>query len=411
MTAAIQKRKAHLNLSGSHRLLDADSAMIGGDVFVTGSVHTTGSIHAGGGLTGSIHHVDPDGTMPFIVGGPHITASFNSDGQWEITGSEGATVGGSDSQVQFNQNGHLDGDPSFTFVSGSVFVSGSGVLGVANISGSSVDNTWSSVIAEAVGGTADGFEAVKFTTPVVVSDGALVLDGRQHLGGPNYFGGLVVANGAGIQAYSGSFDPNGSAYFELSPDSNGDSNGSVGLRGSLRVMSGSVSISAGSELYVLSGSSESGYPGFRVYPDTTDDKVVLESNGINIMAITGSVTSDGINPTSFDSNLLQRNLAGHNGSVAKFKVEILGASTDGADFFSTELSITAMCSTGGAVSVIGATETDTSHTAGAASWDVNINSDATIALTASNGATPVAWYAQVTKKMVLSGSLTNNILY
>ena len=59
--------------------------VFGGDVVISGSVKAyTGFT---GSLSGTI------GGLPFLVGGPNITASYNSLGQWEITGSSGGGGG------------------------------------------------------------------------------------------------------------------------------------------------------------------------------------------------------------------------------------------------------------------------------------------------------------------------------
>jgi len=52
-----------------------------------GDVVTSGSFRSLKGLTGSLQYTDNSSTS-FIVGGPDITANYNSLGQWEISGSE-----------------------------------------------------------------------------------------------------------------------------------------------------------------------------------------------------------------------------------------------------------------------------------------------------------------------------------
>ena len=51
-----------------------------------GDVKTSGSFRSLNGITGSIKYTDGSST-PFIVAGPDITTTYNSLGQWEISGS------------------------------------------------------------------------------------------------------------------------------------------------------------------------------------------------------------------------------------------------------------------------------------------------------------------------------------
>ena len=75
-----------------------DTTGIGSDVFLYvsgssnaktvfgGDVKTSGSFRSLSGITGSIRYTNASST-PFVVAGPNITASYNSLGQWEISGS------------------------------------------------------------------------------------------------------------------------------------------------------------------------------------------------------------------------------------------------------------------------------------------------------------------------------------
>lgn len=64
-----------------------------GELTDSGSLIISGSVKAYTGFTGSLSGTI--GGLPFIVGGPNITASYNSLGQWEITGSTGSNGTGS----------------------------------------------------------------------------------------------------------------------------------------------------------------------------------------------------------------------------------------------------------------------------------------------------------------------------
>ena len=62
-----------------------------GELTDSGNLIISGSVKAYTGFTGSLSGTI--GGLPFIVGGPNITASYNNLGQWEITGSSGGGGG------------------------------------------------------------------------------------------------------------------------------------------------------------------------------------------------------------------------------------------------------------------------------------------------------------------------------
>jgi len=64
-----------------------------GELTDSGNLIISGSVKAYTGFTGSLSGTI--GGLPFILGGPNITASYNSLGQWEITGSTGSNGTGS----------------------------------------------------------------------------------------------------------------------------------------------------------------------------------------------------------------------------------------------------------------------------------------------------------------------------
>ena len=89
-----------------------------GELTDSGSLIISGSVKAYTGFTGSLSGTI--GGLPFIVGGPNITASYNNLGQWAITGSSGggggSTVpGGLDTQVQFNSGSTFSGSSNLTY--------------------------------------------------------------------------------------------------------------------------------------------------------------------------------------------------------------------------------------------------------------------------------------------------------
>ena len=446
------KRKTQLNLSGSHRNLDADFAHIGSTLFVTGSVIVTGSMSSSGDLstqgilrvqgatqlTGAVNlastlsasgqistagNLFAQGTtqlggavnlystlsasgqistaaglrvgapsqltgavslanglsasqditaggiisgstgrftylsgalsasstgLPFLVAGSGVTTTFShTDLNWTIaaTGGGGGTVQGSDTQVQFNQNGAFAASSSLTHTSGT--------LGVHAISGSLTSS-----------GTVfgNGFEyngnILKINTNVLVTQSAMLFDGAglEEIGGV----GVALSNGATFNVFSGS--------------SFGGPNDAAGRA-------------------------------FRLGASQVSGEVDVFSNGINIKAMTGSVTTG---PIGFggDTNILSSSLltrAMQNNCVGKFNISVLGAATGSGDFISADIVAVASKSSAGVYGTFGVTEvTLDAIGTNALGWDVNINTNGDIAVTGSGGT--VRWYGQVTKMMILSGS-------
>jgi len=86
-----------------------------GELTDSGNLIISGSVKAYTGFTGSLSGTI--GGLPFIIGGPNITASYNSLGQWAITGSGGGTTspGGLDKQIQFNSGSTFSGSSNLTY--------------------------------------------------------------------------------------------------------------------------------------------------------------------------------------------------------------------------------------------------------------------------------------------------------
>ena len=87
-----------------------------GELTDSGNLIISGSIKAHTGFTGSLSGTI--GGLPFIIGGPNITASYNNLGQWALTGSSGGgstTPGGADKQIQFNSGSTFSGSSNLTY--------------------------------------------------------------------------------------------------------------------------------------------------------------------------------------------------------------------------------------------------------------------------------------------------------
>lgn len=474
------KRKTQLNLSGSHRTLDADNAFIGGFLFVTGSVSASVGVSASSGfqaggastfkagtfsgsvsasnyiatannlqvgqnafvtgslqVTGSIFvaaaglisasvvsasvgvsasvlqgtTVTAEGLVsgstgrftylsgalsasstgqPFIVAGSGITTTFAHDNlNWTIAATGGGSIGAGDTFVQFNQNGAFAGSASFTHTSGT--------LGVHAISGSLTSS-----------GTAfgDALEyngnILKITSHVLVNQSAMLFDGVDSA---LDMGGLGLINGAGLSVFSGSLgeDP----PFGIEP-SNTPDQVYVGLRGELQLTSGSLTVNSGSsedKSFTIEPSNTAGQ--VDVIFDRTGSIEGFKSSGINIRPLysTGSSTVGQLN-FILSGGLLASGYSGNN-SVGKVDFSVIAVQKDTDNYAAWTFTATVAKDTIGAVTAIGYAELEmTSSGPTAANWDVNVNNDASIACSGSHvlAGTPISWYAQVTKKMFLSGS-------
>ena len=314
------KRKTQLNLSGSHRNVDADIAWVGSNLYVTGSSEFTGSAYFQQ-ITGSISGTL--GGLPFIVAGPNITASYNdSTGQWAITGSSGgsATPAGADRTVQFNNDGVFAGDVDFQFYSNSLGDIGANTLAfwtgsVGVLSGALTSS------GTVFGDIEYNGNILKINTNVLVTQSLMLFDGIDSAVDS---GGVGLTNGAALSIFSGSLsqDP----PFKLEPSGTPDQVQLINV-GTANFVSGAVNLTFGSTLNVHSAS-QSG-TGFAVIPDTTAGTVRLDingrlfSNGTNISALTGSVKT-GVPYGEPVSNVISGALLTTdmvNGSVGKFRVE------------------------------------------------------------------------------------------
>ena len=335
------KRKTQLNLSGSHRNLDADFAQIGTALFVTGSV--SGSTGRFTYLSGALSASSTG--QPFIVAGSGVTTDFSHTNlNWTIAATGGGgTVQGNDTEIQFNQNS--------AFAASSSLTHRSGTLGVHAISGSL---TPSGTVLGNIGFTDN---ILKINTSVLVTQSAMFFDGE---GGEPLGSGIFLGNSATFTVFSGS-------NFAGSNDAAG-------------------------RLFLLQESQVSG-------------EVDVFSNGINIKALTGSVTTGPIGYGG-DTNILSSSLltrAMQYNCVGKFNISVLGAATGSGDFISADIVAVASKSSAGVYGTFGVTEvTLDAIGTNALGWDVNINTNGDIAVSGSGGT--VRWYGQVTKMMILSGS-------
>ena len=119
-----------------------------GELTDSGSLIISGSVKAYTGFTGSLSGTI--GGLPFIVGGPNITTSYNSLGQWEITGSSGGGGGGDTYWTSTVNNAiYTTGSAAAT-----VFIASTGVV----VTGSYIHaNPGGSSLASSAAGFAQGY--------------------------------------------------------------------------------------------------------------------------------------------------------------------------------------------------------------------------------------------------------------
>lgn len=118
-----------------------------GELTDSGNLIISGSVKAYTGFTGSLSGTI--GGLPFLVGGPNITASYNSLGQWEITGSSGGGGGDTYWTSTVNNAIYTTGSAAAT-----VFIASTGVI----VTGSYIQaNPGGSSLASSAAGFAQGY--------------------------------------------------------------------------------------------------------------------------------------------------------------------------------------------------------------------------------------------------------------
>ena len=334
--SSFSKRKTQLNTSGSHRILDADGAFIGGVVYITGSMTASVGISAsfvqGTSASFTVLSASLSGTaegLPYIVAGPNITASYNSSGQWEITGSSGGgggTPAGSNTEVQFNADGAFGASSGLSYYTASFDLYSPGTLVLASsslstVSGTNLNNnftTTQNAFAESLQGFLSGQAIFSGSEPniqltasmlvvtsshILVSRSFIVADGltvstslAAAVGGGDYeeqaaavndlfgnqvggLGGFLAQNGARYQLFENNWglsDLGGDApLFEVSPfpASQGKPNqGYLTFAGTAQFFSSSLQSANGNEAP------------FQITPANTQNQVITRVSGaLNVM--------------------------------------------------------------------------------------------------------------------------------
>ena len=178
----------------------------------------------------------------------------------------------------------------------------------------------------------------------------------------------------------------------ISLNSNSEITGSLDVLGEINVYSGSI------------------VPGFVIQPNTDGtgsidilyDKDLSGISIINMRPLYVTMSTDSNSGILLSGSLLTSKLT--TSTIGKIDFNILAIAPTTDDYASWLFSTTVVQDSTNTVKLLVASELDSIFSgSNATTWDVNINSNGDVYCTGSNAAT-VHWYAQVTKKMVLSGS-------
>lgn len=347
-----------------------------------------------------------------VITSSHLLVSNSfiiADGTY-VSAALSAAVGGGDYEIQasaINQilNGDLGGLGGFVAQNGAGYSFFEGNWGFPNLGGPS------SLFS--VGSTGQSGRA--FLQLVGQLD---VLSSSAQAGGqpPFQVGPYYEASNEVKVFVSGGLDIQGEAVrFTVKSGSN-NSQAAFSIYGSSTpnqvdaALSGNFTLSGEQATFnFYSGSQVDSNPSFIIKPSDTVNQVnvIFDRNnntgfdGINVRPLYVTMSTVGAAGTVLSGNLLTNALTYQ--TVGKLDFNVIAASA-ADDYASFTFSATVRRDSLGATSVISYTELDSALEGAAATapWDVNINSDGVIYCTGSAGT--VHWYAQVTKKMVLSGS-------
>ena len=228
----------------------------------------------------------------------------------------------------------------------------------------------------------------------------------KNVGTAEFLSGTVsLAYGSELNVYSGS--NNGQAQFTVGPSL---TSGKVAasLKGVMTITSGSLNVNSGSGddgSFLIEPSATAGQ--VNVIFDRTGSTEGFSFQGINVRPLYSFYNDIAGVGFIMAGDLLSVGNAGNN-SIGKIDFNVIAVSRDSNNYASWTFSTTVAKNIAGTTVLVGVpTELD-SATSGsdAATWDVNVNGNATIACTGSALAAtnPIKWYAQITKKMFVSGS-------
>ena len=363
-----------------------------GQLDSSGNLTLSGSVSSIGGFTGSL-----SGTIagkPFIIAGPYITASYNSLGQWEITGSTSTSTS---NNYFFNNSGTIVESSGSLYISGSFrsttlsASSGGQITGSLNVNGtisasSNISTAGNILVLNAIQTTGSIYSSNTISASVGIFTRLTGTLSGTTAGLPFVKSGPYITasyNSVGQWEITGSFtNPGGSdtqIQFNSGSTFSGSSNLTYNYSSNTLNLTGSASTTALTTSYI-------------------------KANSIDITPITASLTvlGDG-------SNLGSGSVSGlfnlSSGQLGKYEIEVIAIPSGNGTGAAWKYSVSAINPSGGSFSFIGANELTADYGSISGSinpsqWDVNFNDAGKIEFTGSNSSSGTYFYAQITKKMI-----------
>jgi hypothetical protein len=436
----ISGSEANFFTSPSNGIVQTTGSLFVAGLSSSGGAQITGSLEVLGGITGSLSGTTSGN--PFIVAGPNITASYNSLGQWEITGSAG---GGTNNDFFFSSTANIIEGSGSLYISGALrtttlsasigaFITGSVVQGTggtasglyshaegyqtqatglaSHAEGSTTVASGDYSHAEGISTNATGLYSHAEGNSTYATDDGAHAEGEQTTASGRYSHAAGYnTTAAGDYSYAGGTDTEAYA-------NNQTAIGKYNILGnstSLFVVGDGLNIGNRHDvLRVNSGSIE--VTGSLVVTQTLSASIVsasyVRANGFDITPILGQLTIGGDNTNRASgsiSGLFESGSLMTPGSIGKFDVEVLAMDYNFETGASWKFTITALWPYSGNFTFIASTELAAEYGPSAGSynpaveWDVNFNNLGQIELTGSTPAFPMggtSFYVQVTKKMI-----------
>jgi hypothetical protein len=415
----------------------------------SGSVEITGSLSVIGGISGSI-----SGTvsgLPFIIAGPNISASYNSLGQWEITGSAGS--GGTSNDFFFSRTLNIIEASGSLYLSGALrattlsaslgaIITGSVVQGTGSVAsgdyshaeGNGTQATRKGAHAEGANTTASGeyshAEGVSTTASKLYSHAEGVSteangegshsEGQSTIAQGDYShaeGIHTLAVGEGSHASGWGTEANAdhqSALGTYNLQNNttsifviGDGNNSSNRHDLLRAESGNIQVTGslispqitgsiktvdGTNLYIVGS-------GITVNYNSLGQYELTSSGGGSSFSLSGStiIYGDGTNRGSGSISGLFDITTNR---IGKYEVDIVAISFDDAAGAGWKYSTTTFSASPSSFRFIGINELAEDLSSPTLGWEVNFNDSGTLDVTGSTSASGTFFYARVVNKMM-----------
>ena len=421
----------------------------------------TGSLQVLGGITGSLSGTTSG--KAFIVAGPNITASYNSLGQWEITGSAGGGGTGNDfffsrtaNIIEASGSLYLTGSLRTTTLSASLgaIITGSVVQGTggtasglyshaegyqtqatqqgAHAEGSTTVASNQYAHAEGISTTASGLYSHTEGNSTQATDDGAHAEGYNtqatgkysHAEGDSTVaaGRASHAEGLGTEAHKdyqtavGTYNvsSNSTSLFVIGDGASSGTRhdilraetGNIQVTGSVIVdpayrITGSIHTVDGTNPYIVGS-------GITVNYNSLGQYALTASGGGSSFSLSGSTTvyGDGTNRGSGSISGLFDTTTNR---VGKYEIDIVAVQQSNSDGAGWKYSTTTFSGNPTSFRFIGINElAEDLSGAGASGWEVNFNDSGTLDVTGSTSASGTFFYARVVNKMVAN---FNSILF